>query len=220
MKILGEKAAYFLLFLGVILAMTGCGTARYPAESWKLPEKKNSGSAMVFGRIEMPRNKEENPDGMFLLLNDVNFQRPSHVYFHMGDMPRGEDNYVMTNRYFVVPDIPPGKYCFAGFVTGDTYNSLPCDEDKLLDIKAGQLLFIGSYDYIDGSMSGLKRFFGIPGSYSLRPNKSPSELEMLQWLSRAGEGSGWEKMINKRIRELGGMPSPKASTVSTRKNPG
>jgi hypothetical protein len=220
MKNLGWKTAPLVLFLSMALVLSGCGTTRYAAESWKLPERKNPQSAIIFGRIEMPSNKQENPDGLVLRLNDVNFQRPGHVYFHAGNIPRGEDNYVMTNKYFVIPDIPPGKYYFAGFTTGNVYNSLPYDKDKLIDVKPGQLLFIGSYDYLDGPRSGLREAFGIPGSYSLRPTKSPTELEMLQWLSRAAVGSGWEAAINKRIHALGGKASPKVSTIATRKNPG
>src|SRR5512146_999802 len=204
MKVFGTTAIRLAMALILVPVMAGCGTARYPIESWKLPAREAPESAMIFGRIEMPSNKGENPEGLELLLNDVNFQRWGKVYFHSGNVPRGEDSYVMTNKYFVIPNVAPGKYYFAGFQTGDVYNSLPYSADKLIEIKPGQLLFIGSYDYLDGSMSGLRRFFGVPGSYDLRASKSPTELEMLQWLSRAGAGSGWEGSINRRIRELGG----------------
>lgn len=219
MKILSWNIVRAALFAGAALALTGCGSTRYPADTWKLPERQNQQSAMIFGRIELPSNKQENPDGDVLLLNDVNFQRPGHAYFHAGHIPRGEDNYVMDNKFFVIPDIPPGKYMFAGFTTGNVYNGLPLDEKNLIEVKPGQLLFIGSYDYLDGSMSRVKMAFGLPGSYGLRANKSPTELEMLQWLSRAAAGSGWEAAINKRIRELGGRPQAKVSAAMDGKAP-
>ncbi len=215
-----RKATRPAVLLISVLAVAGCGTVRYPVESWKVPVRKNPESAMIFGRIEMPSNKKENPDGKVLLLNDVNFQFWGKVYIYAGHVPRGEKSYVMTNKYFVIPNIKPGKYYFAGFQTGNVYNSLPYSKEKLIEIKPGQLMFIGSHDYLDGTLNGLRMAFGIPGSYSLRPNKSPSELEMLQWLSRAGDGSGWENAINKRIRELGGKPSPKASPAAAGKNTG
>lgn len=210
---LSRLAVVFIL----IIASAGCGTVRYAADSWKLPPKKDPESAMIFGRIEMPDNKNENPGGKTLLLNDVNFNRKGRVYAYMGNVPRGEKNFVMTNRYFVVPNIKPGLYNFAGFTTGNVYNSLKAN---FFEVKPGQLYFVGSYDYLDGTLSGMRMAFGLPGSYSLRASKSPSELEMLQWLSRASDGSGWEAAINQRIRELGGKSSPKPSLPATRKNPG
>jgi len=219
-KTFGTRAIRPAMFLVLISLLAGCGTVRYPVESWKLPVKKDPESAMIFGRIEMPSDKKENPDGKVLLLNDVNFNLKGKVYVYMGHVPRGEKNFVMTNKYFVVPNIKPGKYHFAGFTTGNVYNSLPRGDDKLIDVKPGQLLYIGSYDYLDGTLSGLRMAFGIPGSYSLRPNKSPSELEMLQWLERAGEGSGWETAISQRIRQLGGRPAPRVSPVATKKPAG
>ena len=47
---------------------------------------------------------------------------------------------------------------------------------------------------------------GIPGSYGLKQAAKPSELEMLQWLARVGNGSGWEPTVRQRIKELGGKP--------------
>lgn len=208
MKLELRKATGQMVCAASLIVLAGCGgMARHPVESWQLPARKNTDSGMIFGRIELPADKKENPDGKVLYLNDVAFQYWGKVYFFSGTIPRGEKNYVMTNKYFVVPDIKPGKYNFAGFQTGNVFNGLPFGKGKLIDVKPGQLVYIGSYDYLDGNLSGLKMAFGIPGSYSLRPNPQPTELEMLQWLYRASKGSGWEETISKRIKQLGGKPS-------------
>jgi hypothetical protein len=191
------------LFFFLILA--GCSTPAIIAEKWKLPNKTSADSAMIIGRFDIPDNKAENPDGYHLNLYRVVVQSWGKVYFGSGNMPHGEGHYIMDDtNYFVVPNLKPGKYRITGFVTGDTYNSLPAKEEDALDVKSGQIIFAGSFDYIDGKQSVLSKFVGLPGSYSLRQAKHPTEMEMLQWLNRVSAGSGWEAAIKRRIRELGG----------------
>jgi len=162
---------------------------------------------MIIGRIELPNNKEENPDGNHLYLNSVVVQSWGKVYFHGGTMPGGEDNFIMNDtNYFVVPNIKPGKYYLSGFVTGDTYNSLPHKDEDAIEIKPGQIKFIGSLDYLGEKQGTFSKLAGLPGSYKLRPAKHPTELEMLQWLKRVGAGSGWEPAIKRWIQDVGGKP--------------
>jgi hypothetical protein len=195
------------LFLTASLLLSGCSTPPM-AESWKLPKRENAESAMIIGRIDLPDNKKENPEEYDLYLDSVAFRSlEKAVYFNAGNMPGGEDNFVMyDNNYFVVPNIKPGKYYFVGFATGDTFNTLPKEDDDVIEIKPGQIRFIGSFDYLSQEQGFLSRLAKLSGSYRLRPAKHPTELEMLQWLKRVGTGSGWEPAIKRRIRELGGNP--------------
>ncbi len=191
--------------LAFILFLAGCSTPAIIAEQWKLPKRTSADSAMIIGRIEIPDNKAENPEGLHLYLNRVVVQSWGRVYFGAGNMPNGEGHYIMDDtNYFVVPDLKPGKYRITGFVTGDTYNSLPSAEKDEIEVKPGQIVFVGSFDYIEGKQSTFSKLAGLPGSYSLRQSKHPTELEMLQWLNRVSAGSGWEGTIKRRIRELGG----------------
>lgn len=206
MALLFSKRAAWLTCVVAAMALTGCSSALI-AEQWKLPKKENAESAMIIGRIELPDNKAENPDAYHLYLNSVVVQSRGRVYFHGGYMPSGEDNFVMNDtNYFVVPNIKPGKYYLAGFVTGDTYNSLPHKDEDAIEIKPGQIRFVGSLDYLEQKQGTFSKLVGLSGSYSLRPAKHPTELEMLQWLKRVGAGSGWESTIKRRIHELGGNP--------------
>jgi hypothetical protein len=151
---------------------------------------------MFVGRVGLP-------DGQRLTLRDVNIQRWGKVYAHMGTVPRGEKNFVMDNNYFVIPNVKPGTYWFAGFYAAGAYNGLPANKKDFIEIKPGEVKFIGSYDYIDGKLSTLRMSLGIPGSFGLQPNRKPSELEMLKWLMTVGNGSGWEPVIQQRARALG-----------------
>ena len=149
---------------------------------------------MIIGRIGVP------PDEGNLWLYSVVFVKEGGGYICGGTMPCGEEAYAMYNNYFVVPNLKPGvKYYFQGFATGRVFNKLPVDYDKPIVLKPGQILFVGSHDYINGKAG----FLG-PGSFSLQPSNKPSELETLQWLYGRASGSGWESSIGNRIKSLGG----------------
>jgi len=203
-----NKQIVLSLCLAASLLLVGCVTSPIVAEKWKLPKKENAESAMIIGRIDLPDNRKENPDGNHLYLDSVVVQsRDGGVYFHAGYMPNGEDNFVMNDtNYFVVPNVKPGKYYFAGFATGGTYNSLHREDEDVIEIKPGKIRFVGSFDYLSQEQGTLSKLAGLSGSCSLRQAKHPTELEMLQWLNRVGAGSGWEPAINRRIRELSGKP--------------
>lgn len=191
--------------LCVVFALAGCATRpAVLAEKWHLPKRASADSSLIIGRIDLPDNKEDNPKGYHLNLNRVVVQSWSKTYFGAGNMPRGEGHYIMDDtNYFVVPIAQPGKYHVTGFITGDTFNSLSSKDDADINVRPGQIVFVGSFEYID-QQSALSKFAGLPGSYSLRNAKHPTELEMLQWLNRVSAGSGWETVIRQRIRELGG----------------
>ena len=131
----------------VVLAISGCAPQIYPAEQWTLPAKTSPETAMFVGRIGLP-------DGKRLNLLDVNLQHWGKVYFHAGTVPRGEKNYVMDNNYFVVPNVMPGKYWFAGFYAAGAYNGLPAQKSAFIDIKPGEVVYLGSWDYYSGKLSG------------------------------------------------------------------
>lgn len=217
MRVSFKNHALGIVTAVAILLSTGCAMdPRHAHEEWKLPKKEAAESAMIIGRIAMPDNKEENPDSRYLLLYDVVFFNTAKTgYFCHGNMPCGEKAFTMYNGYFVVPNLKPGKYYFQGFATGNVFNSLP--EDALIELKPGQILYLGSFDYLEGGHNGVKSFIGLNGSYSLRPNKKPTEVEMLQWLYGASNGSGWEPVISKRIKVLGGKTMASSTPVNTSK---
>lgn len=197
MPLMRHTAKFSMLLLLTIL-LSSCGSVTImPAESWKLPAKESAESAMIVGRIGLEGNKP-------LAMNAVTFGRRGKGYFHGGTVPRGEEEFLMDNSYFVIPNIQPGQYLFQGFFANGSYNRLPADEKDLIDIKPGEIKFVGSFDYVEGNLSSLRKTFGVPGSFSLVSAQKPTELEMMRWLLRAGNGSGWEPAIKQRIKVLGG----------------
>lgn len=152
---------------------------------------------MIVGRIGLEGNQP-------LAMNCVTVQQWGKVYFQAGNVPRGEEEFLIDNSYFVIPNIKPGQYWFAGFYADGSYNQLPANEKDFINLKPGEIRFVGSFDYVPGDLSGLRKAFGVPGSFGLKRAQKPTELEMMRWLLRAGKGSGWEPAIKQRIAALGG----------------
>lgn len=197
MKSIERRIGAWLVVMITALVAAGCGGPTiHASQNWQLPAKTSPESAMFVGRIGLP-------DGKYLALRDVNFQRWGKAYVHMGTVPRGEKNFIMDNNYFVIPNVKSGTYWFAGFYAASAYNRLPADKKDFIEIKPGEVKFIGSYDYFDGKLSTLRMSLGIPGAFGLQANRKPSEAEMLKWLITVGNGSGWEPAIQQRARALG-----------------
>lgn len=186
-----RKFFIYVTFLLALITLTGCG-GMIPAESWKMPIKEDAKSAMIVGRIGLAGNKP------FDLMRAVTFQNTDKLYINSGNVPRGEEEFIMDNGYFVIPNIKPGKYRFDGFFSNDTYHRMSTDERDFYDIKPGEIKFVGSldYTYIE-SESIFSR-----SSFNLKLTKNPSELEIMQWLLRTSQGSGWEPAITQRIKAL------------------
>ncbi len=195
--------------LGLIAAAMLAGCATFPdAEKWSLPKKENAESGMIIGRIDRPNNKEENPTGEKLDLYSVDYwNRDKHSYVASGlTKGPGENNFIMDNRYFIIPNLKPGKYYLHGFMISSkpyhvaNYAESLTDKD-IIEVRAGEIKFAGSFDYFENDRSFIEKVKNT-GTFGLRKAKHPTELEMFQWLSRVDAGSGWESAIRKRLREL------------------
>lgn len=197
-----KKRALCLLMLTLGLGIAGCMSPPtiQPAGAWKLPPRESADSAMIIGRIgpKAPGNEQ--------ILRYVTVQRWGKMYPVPGHTPKGEEHFIMDNNYFVVPNLKPEKYFFAGINVNGDYNAMPSRTEDLINLKAGQVKFLGSFDYKEGSLNTLLTIAQLPKSASLTPAAGPSEVEMLRWLLRAGTGSGWEPTIKQRLRELGAKP--------------
>lgn len=186
---MNRKPSLLATILLVAIAFAGCsGMGTNSAKSWKLPVKENAESAMIVGRIGLAGNKP-------MAMRVVTYQLWGKSYSHSGSVPRGEEEFIMDNGYFVIPNIKPGRYWFSGFYAYGFYNSVNTmpTEKNIINVKPGEIRFVGSFDYNnDGS------------SFSLIQAERPSELEIMQWLSRAGNGTGWESAIRQHIKTISG----------------
>lgn len=188
-----SKSRYAMpLLLAIAVVLQGC--AHGPSKPWVMPAKKAPETAAIFGSIEMQGDKH-------LLLRNVNIMKKGKVYGGMGRQALGEKTIVLGDNRFIAPNVPPGTYFVSGFDAGNVYHFIPPANITYFEVKPGQLKFIGSFWY-EGKSGGL---IG-PGSFSLKPAKTPSEMDMLRWLERISDGTGWEPSIAQRIRQLGGKP--------------
>ena len=200
MAILRKVAAVYLSWI-IVLTLVGCAL-NPKADAWKLPNRDSAKSAMIIGRLDMLHNKQGNPDDDRFILLSVDF-RNRDTWYSMGG---SEENFVMDNHYYVVPNIKPGKYYFLGFDQGSAYNlvtdSSSVKDIDLIEVKPGEIKYVGSLDYIKNDQSFFEKVKRT-GTYSLSKATHPTELEMLQWLMQTAKGSGWEADIKKRMHELG-----------------
>lgn len=204
---LTRKCSVWVLSMAAVLVLTACGPIKPEPEQWRLPKKADPDSGMIIGRIDFSDNKKENPEKLALNLVIVEF-RDTASNVHFGN--KGEDHTIMSNNYFVVPNLKPGKYQLSSFQVGKVYHGLYFEDGYRYEVKPGQIKFVGSLDYLNEELGTLKKVAMVLGGrptlhYALRPAPRPSELEMLQWLNRISAGSGWENTIKKRIKELGGQ---------------
>lgn len=195
------------LVLCLVVLLAGCGPTKPDAEQWRLPKKENVNSAMLVGRLDYPDSKTENPDRYMLNLRNVEFRDVSQAV-HFGD--KGEHNVILANNYFVVPNLKPGTYRFTSFRAGSVYHNFR-KADYKFDIGPGQIRFVGSIDYMAYEPSTLRKIGNALSNYKqyeygVKKAPHPTELEMFQWLNRVSAGSGWEPVIQKRLRELGARP--------------
>lgn len=197
----------FVLNLALLALLAGCGPTKPDADNWKLPKKQSASAGMLVGRIDYPDSKAENPDRLMLNLRNVEFRDVKQAV-RFGN--RGEENFILSNNYFVVPNLTPGTYRFISFRAGNVHHSMR-DAKFTYDVGAGQIKFVGSLDYVDIDPSTLRKIGNALSNYkkfeySVNKAAHPTELEIFQWLNRTSAGSGWEPAIQKRIRELGGKP--------------
>lgn len=201
-----KKLADLVLSLMFGSLLTGCGPTKPDADHWRLPKKENAGSGMIVGRLDFPDSKTENPDRLMLTLRNVEFRNVAQVV-SFGN--KGEENFIMANNYFVVPNLKPGTYRFVSFYAG-MYHQMRKAEIKI-EVPPGQIKFVGSLDYVQYEPGTMRKITNAISNYKqyefgVKKAPHPTELEMFQWLNRISAGSGWEPAIQKRIRELGAKP--------------
>lgn len=188
--------------VALVVVLTGCSsTINKPNPmTWKLPHKTSPDSGMIIGRLETPANKKENPEGHTLYLGNVMLNDVGKFVRMNYDL---QDPDIMENNYFVFSNIKPGKYKMVAFFANIRHGLAGVD-GYTVEVKPGQIAFLGSYDYIKNEPTLFQKLRKT-GTFGLRKAQQPTELEMFQWLEKIGSGSGWESAIRKRIQELSGQ---------------
>lgn len=109
---------------------------------------------------------------------------------------------VYENGTFMAENLKPGKYVIAGFRAGkkNHYNLVRSEQQayqRVIEVKPGEIKFVGSYE-IHVTKS---RLIG-KGTFEIEEILRPGERQVLRSLQVVTAGTGWQKMIERRLKEL------------------
>ncbi len=128
----GKFKSTWLFRVVVIAAFLGAGgCAHNESKPWKMPPKKNPESGMIFGRIETADSSKH------LLLRNVNIMKKGRVYGGMGRQALGERTTILSDNYFIAPNVEPGVYFISGFDAGNVYHVFPPGAIQEFNVAAG-----------------------------------------------------------------------------------
>ncbi len=182
------KGIYSLrLLLAVTLAAFVAGCSTTPS----LDKPAGTGMSLVFGHIDM----DDAPSDLDWV--ELKRMRPISKEPYLG--------FWVVDGTFFRGDVPTGTYKFTQFgghsgwknatYTYDFPTQGKGEMDRRID-KPG-LYYVGSYAYKNIS-TGLFE----PDKFDLIPSKSPNELDLLQKIRPYANDPYWQRMIDKRIKEL------------------
>ncbi|MFO7603073.1 MAG: hypothetical protein R6X06_04570 [Gammaproteobacteria bacterium] len=109
---------------------------------------------------------------------------------------------VYDDGTFMAENIRPGKYVIAAFHAGDKnqFNLVRSKQQayqKVIHVRPGELKYVGSYR-IHVTKS---RLLG-KGKFEVEEVLRPGERQVLRNLQVVTDGTGWQKMIERRLKEL------------------
>ena len=109
---------------------------------------------------------------------------------------------VYEDGTFMAENLKPGKYVIAAFHAGEKnqFNLVRSKQQayqKIIHVKPGEIKYVGSYRiHITKS-----RLLG-KGKFEVEEILRPGERQVLRNLQVVTEGTGWQKMIERRLKEL------------------
>lgn len=173
-----------LMILGVVVAaLVACAKPAPPNDVYS---KKY---AMIYGSV-LAEDK----------ITDVDFFEYGKTYIRpFTKTPRV---LVYEDGTFMAENLKPGKYVIAGFRAGkkNHFNLVRSEQQayqKVIHVKPGEIKYVGSYQiYVTKS-----RLLG-KGKFEVEEILRPGERQVLRNLQVVTEGTGWQKMIERRLKEL------------------
>lgn len=108
---------------------------------------------------------------------------------------------VYGNGYFMAENLKPGKYFIAGFQSGDksyqVVNSPRSSYQNVINIRPGSLNYIGSHRIVVHK----RRLLGH-GEFEVVRIRRPDERNLLRFFYELTDGTGWQKKIVRRMKQL------------------
>lgn len=172
----------FSSLLSAIALLAACAVA-VPPNDILSPEK-----AMIYGHIEAEYPIDAVDLQEFGVVYIVPFKRPPRVLIY-------------KNGYFMAENLKPGKYFISGYHSKSksykVVNSPQTTYQNIFNVKPGSLNFIGAHRIVVQKRSLLSH-----GEFEVVRLRRPDERSMLRFFYEITEGTGWQKKIVRRMKEL------------------
>ncbi len=177
-----DRVSRFVVIVFPLFILVACSSIA-PPEEITAPDM-----GLVFGHIEsdMPIDK-------------VDLQEYGVIYIPPFTYPPRV--LVYDNGTFMAENLKPAKYVLVAFHAGNKVFTLVNDErsayQHIVQVKPGQLNYAGSYRVTVTK----KNLFG-KGDFEVDELQRPTERDLLKDLFRLTQGTGWQKKIERRMKEL------------------
>ena len=168
----------------LVIGLSGCATKPRPPFEVISPDK-----AMIYGNIQIPGHEvteiELREFGKFYL---PPFITPPRVM-------------VFRNGNFLAENLEPGNYYISRFISKKLTFPLVKDStsayQNIFSLQPGEVEYIGSY-----VVTNVKPGIFTQGDFRIRSVRHPSERKVLKHMYYVTEGTGWQAMIDRRIKSL------------------
>ncbi len=172
----------FSTLLPVIVLLAACAVA-VPPNDILSPEK-----AMIYGYIDAEYPIDSVDLQEFGVVYIAPFKHPPRVL-------------VYKNGYFMAENLKPGRYFISAYHSElksyKVVNSPQTTYQNIFNIKPGSLNFVGSKRVIVQKRSLLSH-----GEFDVVSLRRPDERSMLRFFYERTDGTGWQKKIMRRMKEL------------------
>ena len=172
----------FLYLLAVSCVLAACAVSGPPNEILSAEK------AMMYGYVDAEYPIDVVDFREFGVVYIAPFKRPPRVL-------------VYGNGYFMAENLKPGKYFIAGFQSGDkmykVVNSARSSYQNVINIRPGSLNYIGSHRIVVHK----RRLLGH-GKFEVVRLRRPDERNLLRYFYELTDGTGWQKKIARRMKEL------------------
>ncbi len=168
----------------VLLNMSGCATKPKPPFEVISPEK-----SMIYGNVQIPGHEvteiELREFGKFYL---PPFISPPRVM-------------IFRNGNFVAENLSAGSYYISRFKSKKLLYSLVKEGRDayqwIINVEPGTVKYVGSFEITD-----VKPGIFVQGDFNIRSLRHPSERAVLKHMFQVTQGTGWQAMIDRRIKSL------------------
>ena len=168
----------------LLVVLAGCATKPRPPFEIISPDK-----AMIYGNIRIPGHEvteiELREYGKFYL---PPFITPPRVM-------------IFRNGNFLAENLTPGSYYVSRFISKKLTFPLVKDSNSayqnIFNLEPGEVEYIGSFE-----VTNVKPGIFTQGDFRIRSVRHPSERTVLKHMYHVTQGTGWQTLIDRRIKSL------------------